>query len=100
MENEGKTKDEAYDMARREFYALRQQEDIERRIAVEEARMVGAYFGKNMLQVGVELEGKMWESWKEFATKSLTTAQAASESESSIDLDLPGEEQELLLAKP
>jgi len=99
MENEGMTKDEAYDMARREFYALRQQEDIERRIAAEEARMVGAYFGKSLLQVGVELEGKMWENWKAFATKSLATAQANSESESSADLDLPGEEQELLLAK-
>src|SRR4030081_3144541 len=67
MENKNLTKQQAYDIARREFYRLRQQEDIERRIAVEEARMVGGYFGKNTLQVGMQLEDKAFEGWKEWA---------------------------------
>lgn len=63
----GTTKEQAYDTARREFYALRQEEDVERRIAQEEARMVGAYFGKNTLQVGLELEDEQFELWKKWA---------------------------------
>lgn len=61
------TKEQAYDIARKEFYLIRQQEDIERRIAQEEARMVGAYFGKSRLEVSMELEDKTFESWKKWA---------------------------------
>lgn len=61
------SREAAYDMVRKEFYALRQQEEIERRIAAEEARMIGAYFGKSRLEVGMELEGKTWDRWKEWA---------------------------------
>ena len=70
MENvPGITKDMAYDQARKEFYRLRQEEDIERRIAKEEARMVGAYFGKTYLQVGMELEDRSYNAWKDWAGK-------------------------------
>lgn len=62
------TKEQAYDEARREFYLLRQQEEIERRVAVEEARMVGAYFGKSRLQVGMDLEDDQFEKWKKWAS--------------------------------
>lgn len=61
------TKEQAYDVARKEFYAIRQQEDIQRRVAQEEARMVGGYFGKTRLQVSMELEDVMYEKWKKWA---------------------------------
>ena len=60
---------QAYDVARKEFYDLRQEEEVERRVAKEEALSVGAYFGKSVLEVGMELEDKTYESWKEWATK-------------------------------
>lgn len=61
------TKGEAYDIARREFYQLRLQEDIERRVAQEEARATGAYFGPDMMQVGMELEDQEYDRWKVWA---------------------------------
>ncbi len=61
------TKEEAYDQARKEFYALRQEEEIEARIAEEEARAVGGYFGKTRLHVGMELEDRQYERWKKWA---------------------------------
>ncbi|POS79943.1 mitochondrial 37S ribosomal protein S25 [Diaporthe helianthi] len=68
MENhEGITKEEAYDIARKELYDIRQHQDITRRIAQEEARMVGAYFGKSRLEVSMELENAVYEKWKAWA---------------------------------
>jgi len=64
MENEGLSQDEAYDVARKEFYDLRMQEDIERRVAKEEALAVGATFGKSYLDIGIELETQALEQWK------------------------------------
>jgi small subunit ribosomal protein S23 len=69
MDNEGMTRSQAYDAARKEFYALRHEEEVERRVAKEEALWTGAYFGKGALEVGMELEDKTYESWKEWATK-------------------------------
>jgi small subunit ribosomal protein S23 len=60
---------QAYDIARREFYALRHEEEVERRIAREEASWTGAYFGKSAIEVGMELEDKTYESWKAWATR-------------------------------
>lgn len=59
----------AYDQARKEFYEMRLQQDIERRIAREEAVATGAYFGKTTLQIGMELEDKIHEEWKEWASR-------------------------------
>ncbi|KAJ5113372.1 37S ribosomal protein S25 [Penicillium angulare] len=61
------TKESAYDLARREFYRLRLQEDIERRVAAEEAEATGAQFGPKYLDIGMELENKEYEKWKEWA---------------------------------
>ncbi|KAJ5699190.1 37S ribosomal protein S25 [Penicillium malachiteum] len=61
------TKDGAYDIARREFYRIRLQEDIERRVAAEEAEAFGANFGPRYLDIGMELEDKQHENWKEWA---------------------------------
>ncbi|WEW55456.1 mitochondrial ribosomal small subunit component [Emydomyces testavorans] len=63
------TKGEAYDIARREFYQLRLQEDIERRVAQEEAKATGAYFGPGMMEVSMELENQEYDRWKAWAEK-------------------------------
>ncbi|KAK3297845.1 37S ribosomal protein S25, mitochondrial [Chaetomium fimeti] len=76
MEVQGVSKARAYDVARKEFYKLRQQEEIERRIAVEEARMYGAYFGKNNLQVGMDLEDAAYEVWKSWAAIEISKLEA------------------------
>jgi len=73
MGNTGVGKEQAYDIARKEFYALRHQEEVERRVAREEASWVGAYFGKSMLEVGMELEDKTYEQWKVWADKEVAT---------------------------
>lgn len=76
MENvPGITEDVAYDQVRKEFYKLRQEEEIERRIAQEEARMVGAYFGQTFQQVGMQLEDQQFERWKRWATKEIEKIQ-------------------------
>ncbi|KAI1471462.1 mitochondrial ribosomal protein [Daldinia caldariorum] len=76
----GITKEQAYDAARKEFYALRQQEEVERRIAKEEAQMVGAYFGKSFLQIGMDLEDKQYEEWKKWAGKQIEEVRAERDS--------------------
>ncbi|OJJ44705.1 hypothetical protein ASPZODRAFT_134800 [Penicilliopsis zonata CBS 506.65] len=61
------TKSDAYDTARREFYRLRLQEDIERRVAAEEAEATGAVFGPSRLEIGMQLENQQFETWKTWA---------------------------------
>ncbi|KAL1854292.1 mitochondrial ribosomal small subunit component [Paecilomyces lecythidis] len=61
------TKSRAYDIARREFYQLRLREDIERRVAAEEAEATGAEFGPTKLEIGMELENQEYERWKAWA---------------------------------
>lgn len=68
------SKARAYDQARQEFYEERLKEDVERRVAKEEAMATGAYFGKSMLEVGMELEDKEYERWKQWALKEITEA--------------------------
>lgn len=66
-------KNEAYDKARKEFYALRHAEEVEKRIAREEAMSTGAYFGKGALEIGMELEDKTYEAWKVWAGENVAT---------------------------
>ena len=61
------TKGTAYDIARREFYRLRLREDIQRRVAVEEAEATGAVFGPSRLEIGMQLENEEFERWKAWA---------------------------------
>lgn len=77
------SKEKAYDVARKEFYKLRQQEQIERRIALEEARYVGAYFGKTNIQVGDQLEIQSYNKWRDWA--SLELAKQAADKTASAD---------------
>ncbi|KAI8949298.1 mitochondrial ribosomal protein S25 [Xylaria longipes] len=73
---EGMTEEKAYDIVRREFYALRQEEDVERRIAKEEAMKVGAYFGMSSMQVSMELEDQQYENWKKWAGRQISNVQS------------------------
>ncbi|KAH8697193.1 37S ribosomal protein Rsm25 [Talaromyces proteolyticus] len=61
------TKAAAYDIARREFYRLRLKQEIEQRVAAEEAEATGAIFGPRMLEVSMKLEDKVYENWKTWA---------------------------------
>ena len=65
-------------MARKEFYDLRLQEDVERRVAREEAMSTGAYFGPSQLEIGMELENKEFERWKRWAQKQVEFQQQTS----------------------
>lgn len=100
------TRAEAYDLARREFYQLRLREDIERRIAKEEAESTGAYFGKSTLEVGMQLEDREYNRWLEYADQEvtkLTQARQASSGfvEAADDFsDLEGEEKQEALNGP
>lgn len=71
MNNEGLSSAEAYDKARKEFYALRHQEEVEHRVAKEEALSTGAYFGMSVLDIGMQLEDKEYERWKDWAAKNV-----------------------------
>src|ERR1700730_6322494 len=66
---DGMTSTKAYDIARGEFYTLRHEEAVERRVAKEEALSTGAYFGKSILEIGMELEDQSYEEWKAWAMK-------------------------------
>ncbi|CAJ2511255.1 Uu.00g068800.m01.CDS01 [Anthostomella pinea] len=70
------TTEQAYDIVRKEFYKLRQEEEVQRRIAKEEAQHMGAYFGKSALQVGMELEDQQYEYWKKWAGKQIDAVRA------------------------
>jgi small subunit ribosomal protein S23 len=59
----------AYDKARKELYKTRHAREVESRIAKEEARAYGAFFGKGPLEVGMELEDQQYANWVEWAKK-------------------------------
>lgn len=97
MEVTGLSKEAAYDQARKEFYKLRQQEQIERRVAVEEARMYGAYFGKNNLQVGMQLEDASYDRWLKWAGEEIAKVEAMQQAAYANVVDVAegeGEEEE------
>ena len=72
------TRNEAYDLARKEFYELRHREQVEQRIAHEEATYVGAYFGKLRLDVSMQIEDQVHHAWLKWADKELLAMDAAS----------------------
>ena len=61
------TIEESYDIARREFYALRRREATARRIAVEEAQNMGAEFGPSDMAKAMGVESKMYNDWERWA---------------------------------
>ncbi|KAI5778236.1 mitochondrial ribosomal protein S25 [Geopyxis carbonaria] len=72
MRNQQMSATEAYDVARKEFYDYRMREDVERRVAAEEALAVGATFGKSYVEIGVQLENEALQEWKRKAMEVLT----------------------------
>ncbi len=92
MEAKGLSKQRAYDVARKEFYKLRQQDEIQRRTAVEEARMYGAYFGKTNLQVATGIEDRMYEKWKKWASAEIAALEAERSAAYANVVDLAAEE--------
>ena len=62
----------AYDQARKEFYDVRMFDEIEQRVAREEALSTGAEFGKSALEVGMQLENEVFERWKVWAKEQAT----------------------------
>lgn len=64
----------AYDKARKEFYDVRQRQDIERQVAKEEAIHYGAYFDVGEIERSLKEEDKQFAAWKEFAKKDVEMA--------------------------
>lgn len=67
------TTEDAYRTACEEFYRERRYEALEKRISVEEAMAFGADLNKSQTEIGLELEQKVIEQWREkaIAAKSL-----------------------------
>lgn len=63
----------AYDQARKELYRVRHAREIEVRVAREEALSTGAMFGPGPLEIGMKLEDKAYEDWKEWAIKEIAS---------------------------
>jgi len=63
---------QAYDMARKEFYTLRRQEETRNRIAAEEARHMGAQFGKSAIQIGMGIENQAYNDWEKWARQNVS----------------------------
>jgi small subunit ribosomal protein S23 len=61
------SKSTAYDIARREFYRLRLKEDIQRRVAAEEAAAYGAEFGPSYMDIGMKQESEQYDKWVAWA---------------------------------
>jgi hypothetical protein len=57
----------AYDKARKEFYQLRMDQDVERQVAKEEALHYDAYFDVGEIERSVAKESEAFEDWKVWA---------------------------------
>ena len=92
---------EAYDQARKEFYAFRHREDIQRRVTREEALNTGAYFGPSQIDIGVQLEGAAFDDWKQWAQEeSLRKRQEAAAMYTDIDNEQPSTSREADESEP
>ena len=99
----GITKSEAYDAARKEFYALRREEEIERRVHREEAMWTGAVFGKGALEAGMAVEDIQYTKWMEYAMKEANEAKArasATFATGNADEEVDAQEEVLGLDEP
>lgn len=90
------TEEESYDVARREFYALRRQQATKRRIAKEEMLHMGATPEKDVLQWGMQVENKHYDDWERWAREELNV-QLQRNSAMTGDI-APAPEQQLLEA--
>lgn len=78
------SEDEAYRLACSEFYAIRQRESIESRIAVEESLAFGAQLFPSQLEVGLRLEDKIVADWTERAMKQKTLRQGSTTNDPAV----------------
>lgn len=92
----------AYDQARKELYRQRHAKETETRVAREEAMATGAYFGPGPLHIGMQLEDKAYEDWKQWAEKEIVafkqlqgSAYSGTENENA-DLEIQEPQQEEL----
>lgn len=95
----GMTEAAAYDKARKELYRARHAQEVESRVAAEEALFYGAFFGPGPLEVGMKLEDKAYESWRDWAAKEVVaenhrtnSAYSGSENEAT-DFEDPSEQE-------
>jgi small subunit ribosomal protein S23 len=58
---------QAYDIARKEFYTLRRREELRDRVAAEEARHMGAKFGKSQMEISMGIENAMYNDWEKWS---------------------------------
>ena len=65
------TVSQAYDKVRKQFYDLRRQQDIQRRVASEEAEHTGAHFGPSRLQISMQIENQQYDNWEEWSRKTV-----------------------------
>jgi len=99
MNHNGLTKEKAYDQARKEHYEDRHMQEVEARVAREEAMATGAYFGKTAIQVGMHLESREFNKWKKWAQQQVTIMEQAKSAaytglgtaSANGELDEPGE---------
>ena len=61
------TREESYDIARREFYILRRQQATRRRVAKEESLHMGATPEVGPLTWGMKVENKQYDDWERWA---------------------------------
>lgn len=88
------TVDQAYDVARREFYTLRRQEEVKRRIAKEEAMHMGAEPEKGVLEWSVPIEDAMYKDWEDWS-KQQVSEQISRNAAFSGAVTAPGEQEVL-----
>ncbi|KPI42615.1 37S ribosomal protein S25, mitochondrial [Cyphellophora attinorum] len=60
---------EAYDIARKEFYAIRRRQQIGQRIAAEEAENNGVDYGPSSMSKGMGKEAEVFDEWMVWAEK-------------------------------
>ena len=67
----------AYDQARKELYQQRLYDEIEARIAREEALSTGAEFGMSTMDVGMQLENGTFDKFRTWAKEQVTLMEQA-----------------------
>lgn len=96
---------QSYDIARKEFYALRRKEETRDRIAAEEARHMGARFGMSYNQVSMKIESDIYDEWEKWARAQLVeqmskTAAFEGTSGMNIEQEVAGENAEEVVDNP
>lgn len=76
----GLAEQSAYDIARKEFYRFRHHQEIETRVAREEALATGGFFGPGPVEIGMKLEDKAYDDWHAWAEQEIIAQKQQSSS--------------------